>query len=175
MVMTSTVVEPGLKPGWRAGVAALAVFVALVLVVSAVAGLASQPSADPWYRSLALPSFQPPSWAFGVVWPLLYLMMAVAAWRIWYVAGGVGGARLPLALWGLQLAVNFAWTFLFFAAHSILGALIDIVALWLLIVATTVVFFRRDRWAGFLMLPYIAWVSFAVALNYRILALNPGA
>lgn len=153
----------------------LAGFVIVTFAVSTVAGLSSQTGQDPWYQALTLPSFQPPSWAFGVVWPILYVMMAVSAWRVWYVAGNFQAARTELAVWAVQLVANLLWTFLFFSLNSIVGALVDIVLLWLLLVLTMVLFRRRDRLAAALLIPYLLWVSFAAALTYAILQLNPGA
>jgi len=97
------------------------------------------------------------------------VMMAVAAWRAWRV---VGIMSVAMALYFLQLTLNFAWSLIFFAQHLIDIALIDIAALWIAILATMIAFFRVDRIAGLLMLPYLAWVSFASALNYEIWQLN---
>jgi tryptophan-rich sensory protein len=106
---------------------------------------------------------------FAPVWTALYVMMAVAAWRAWRI---VGVMSVALSLYFLQLTLNFAWSLIFFSLHLIDVALIDIATLWIAILATTTAFFLIDRIAGVLMLPYLAWVSFASALNYEIWRLN---
>ena len=144
-------------------------FVIGTLVVGVTASLFTEPNIAGWYAALAKPSFNPPSWIFAPVWTALYVMMAVAAWRAWRV---VGVMSVALMLYFLQLTLNFAWSLIFFAQHLIDIALIDIAALWIAILATMIAFFRVDRIAGLLMLPYLAWVSFASALNYEIWQLN---
>lgn len=124
-----------------------------------------------WYQTLAKPSFNPPDGVFAPVWNLLYAMMAIAAWRIWR-AGGFARNRAAFALFALQLALNLGWSALFFGAQAIGLAFIEMIALWIAIVATTIVFWRRDNWAGVLMLPYAAWVAFALVLNAIIWRLN---
>jgi benzodiazapine receptor len=143
----------------------LIVFI-LITAVAAATGTLSKP--DAWFNALAKPSFMPPTWLFPPVWSVLYFMMAVAAWRVYRV----DGVRAAIALWFVQLVVNAAWTPLFFGLHRVDFALLDIVVLVVLIVATTIVFFRRDRLAGALMIPYLAWVSFATALTFAIWKLN---
>lgn len=146
----------------------LAGFVALCLAVAALGGFATFQSVAEWYPTLNKPSWTPPSWLFGPVWTLLYIMMAVAAWLVWRA----GEARAAMILFGAQLLLNLAWSFLFFGARSPVLGLIDIVALWLAIAATIFAFAMRSRLAAFLMLPYLCWVSFATALNASIWMLN---
>lgn len=126
---------------------------------------------DSWYEGLEKPSWNPPSWVFGPVWTLLYILMAVAAWLVWR-KGGFGGAALPLALYLAQLALNAAWSWLFFGAHRIGLALADIVALLTLIIAIAVMFRRVLPLAGWFMAPYAAWVAFATVLNFTLWRLN---
>jgi tryptophan-rich sensory protein len=144
----------------------LAGFIALVAIVAA-AGSLSTP--DAWYAALAKPSFNPPNWIFAPVWTLLYLGMAVAAWRVYRIDGWT----TALWLWLAQLVVNGLWTPLFFGLHRIDLALADIVVLDLLVIATIVAFVRRDRIAGALLVPYLAWTSFATLLTAAIFRLNP--
>ena len=125
-----------------------------------------------WYGTLAKPSFTPPNRVFGPVWTLLYALMAVAAWRVWRTLPPARAAG-PLAWFGLQLALNVAWSGLFFGLRSPGLALVDIAALWLALAATLVAFWRIDRPAGVLLAPYLAWVTFAAALNLAIWRLNP--
>jgi tryptophan-rich sensory protein len=114
-----------------------------------------------------------PDWIFGPVWTLLYLMMAVSAWLVWRQAG-FAGAKLPRALFAVQLALNSLWSVLFFGLQNPGAAAVEIVLLWLAILATTVSFFRQSKVAGWLMVPYLAWVSFASVLNFAIWRLNTG-
>ena len=149
---------------------ALVVFLLLALAMGFAAGLATEPNIAGWYSHLNKPSFNPPNWVFAPVWTTLYILMAIAAWRVWRVAGF---ESRPLLYWFVQLALNFAWSFIFFGAHHVAFALIEIAVLWLMIVLTTASFFRRDRLAGWLLVPYLVWVSFAGVLNTAIWRLNP--
>ena len=149
----------------------LATFVVLCFGVAALGSLATYPRIDDWYAALAKPSWRPPNWVFGPVWTALYLAMAVAAWLVWREKGWAGG-RVPLALFGVQLALNAAWSWLFFALRSPGLGLVDILLLWIAIAATLIVFWRRSIIAGLLFVPYLAWVTFAAALNYAIWQLN---
>jgi translocator protein len=147
------------------------VFLALCLAVSAIGGAATASSVGTWYRALAKPPFNPPDWIFAPVWTALYFMMAIAGWRVWR-RDGLRKARLALTLFGLQLALNLAWSIVFFGLRSIGAALADIVVLLFAILATTVVFWQRDRVAGMLFIPYAAWVAFATVLNAALWQLN---
>lgn len=147
---------------------ALVGFVVLCLAVGSLGGwVTAQPVAE-WYPTLAKPSWTPPPWLFAPVWTVLYMMMGVAAWLVWKA----GNAKGALLLFGAQLLLNLAWSFLFFGARSPGLALIDIVAMWIAIAATIFAFAFRSRLAAFLMVPYLAWVSFAAALNAAIFMLN---
>ncbi|HYN38571.1 MAG TPA: TspO/MBR family protein, partial [Rhodospirillales bacterium] len=125
-----------------------------------------------WYTTLAKPDFTPPDGVFAPVWIALYLMMAVAGWRVWRKAGFDGNGGVAMGLFGTQLALNLLWPVLFFGLQRIDWALIDIALLWLAIVATVFAFWRIDGFAAVLLLPYLAWVSFAAALNHAIWRLN---
>lgn len=134
-------------------------------------GLVSNGALDPWYVALRKPAWNPPSWVFAPVWTTLYVLMAVAAWRVWR-HGGWDRQRPALTVFLAQLAANFAWSPLFFSAHWPALALADLGLLWLLVVTTMWAFARVDRVAAWLLAPYLAWVSFAGALNAAIVALN---
>jgi translocator protein len=149
--------------------AALKYFIILTLAVGAVAAVATEPEITGWYAALNKPSFNPPDWLFAPVWTALYIIMAIAAWRAWRTAGL---KSVPLVLFFIQLALNFAWPFLFFRFHLIGAALAEIAVLLLLIVATAITFWQRERIAGLLLVPYIAWVGFAAALNLGVWQLN---
>ncbi len=138
---------------------------------AAVGAIVNARAIDGWYRTLQKPSWTPPDEVFAPVWTLLYAAMAVAAWLVWQrrQATPVRGA---LALWWLQLVLNVGWNVAFFAFESPVAGLIVIALLWLALVATTAGFFRVRRLPGWLMVPYVGWVSFASALNLAIWRLN---
>ncbi|WP_440225316.1 TspO/MBR family protein [Dokdonella sp. MW10] len=150
--------------GWKG----FLVFLALVAVAAAFGSL-SRP--DEWYRALVKPSFNPPDALFAPVWTILYAAIAVAGWRVYRRVGW----DYSLGLWGIQLALNAAWTPLFFGAHRIDLALVDIALLDVFVVATLVAFFRRDRIAAWLLVPYLGWIAFATLLTATLLRLNPQA
>ena len=124
-----------------------------------------------WYATLKKPSWNPPDWIFGPVWSALYTMMAVAAWLVWK-RGGFAAQRRPLTLFLVQLALNAAWTPLFFGLHRPGLAFAEIVMLWLAIAATLAAFRPVSRPAAWLLVPYLAWVSFAAVLNFTLWRLN---
>ena len=130
------------------------------------------PGLRTWYASLRKPSWNPPNDVFAPVWTVLYGAMAVSLWLVWTDAGFAAG-RLALTLFALQLLLNVAWSWLFFARRNPSAAFADIVALWLAIGATALAFAQIDLVAALLLLPYLAWVSFAAALNFAIMRRNP--
>ncbi len=162
--------RPGVRlPGW-AGVVLIVVFCAAVEVCG---GLATYPAiASGWYDTLRRPAWNPPNQIFGPMWTILFVVMAVAACIVWgrRVRSPVG---LPMALFVAQLMANGAWSVLFFFMRSPTAALVEIGLLWILIGLTTLAFFRVSRLAGWLFVPYLAWVSFAAVLNAEIVRLNP--
>jgi len=121
-----------------------------------------------WYMALQKPSWNPPAWLFGPAWTLLYTLMAVAAWMVWKRVG----FGKPLMLYFVQLALNAAWTPIFFRAHQLGWALAEIVMLWIAILATLLSFRRVNAAAGRLFVPYLAWVTFAMTLNYTLWRMN---
>lgn len=126
----------------------------------------------PWYQALNKPAWRPPDWLFGPVWMVLYLMISTAGWRVWREAG-LEGAAIPLGIYGLQLVLNALWSAIFFGARRMDLAFYELVALWLSIAATIAVFYPIDPLAGWLLVPYLCWVSFAGILNRRLWVLNP--
>lgn len=125
-----------------------------------------------WYTMLKKPSWNPPAWIFGPVWSSLYTMMAVAAWLVWK-RGGFAAQRPPLRLFLVQLALNGAWSPLFFGLHWPGVAFAEILLLWLAIVTTLTAFRPVSRVAAWLLAPYLAWVTFAAVLNFMLYRLNP--
>ena len=144
-------------------------FVLVVNVVGSVPGVLSSPG-SPWFRALEKPAFYPPEIAFPVVWTLLFTLMGVALWLVW--RSDADGRRLALGLFVAQMAFNVAWTPAFFTLEVLLLGLLVIVALWILVVATIVAFDRVDRRAAALLVPYLAWVTFAAVLNFELWRLN---
>lgn len=159
------------RVGLRRDLIGLAVSLAAVLAVSVVGGLVTADAVADWYPTLRKPSFNPPDWIFGPVWTVLYVMMAVAAWRVWRRAGLAGG-RVALGFYAGQLVLNLGWTLLFFGARQVGLALVEIVLLFIAILATAIAFSRIDRLAAALLLPYLLWVAFAALLNAAIWSLN---
>jgi tryptophan-rich sensory protein len=149
---------------------ALLAFILVTLVIGAGASIFTEPNIPTWYAGLNRPSIAPPNWVFAPVWTTLYIMMAVAAWRVWKVRGL---KSVELWAWGIQLALNFAWSAIFFSLHRIGAALVEIILLDLAILYTTALFLRRDRIAAVLMLPYLAWTVFATNLTHAFWQLNP--
>ena len=142
-------------------------FMLAVAAVALIGGLAAG-SAGSTYRALELPPFAPPSWLFGPVWSVLYVMIGVAGWLLWRARGW----DAALTLWSVQLVLNLAWTPLFFAGGRYTVALVDIVVLALMILALIALAWTRSRVAAWLLVPYAAWVCFATALNAGIVVLN---
>ncbi len=152
-------------------VVGLALLVLICFAAAGVGGLLTRPAIENWYSILRKPAWTPPNWIFGPVWSALYLAMAVAAWLVWRKAG-LSAAKLALALFGLQLLFNVAWSAIFFGLRMPGPAFAEIMILCLLILATTVAFWAISRLAGALMVSYLLWVSFATALNFAIWRLN---
>jgi benzodiazapine receptor len=124
-----------------------------------------------WYASLSKPSWNPPNAIFGPVWSVLYLLMGVAGWLVWRKSG-FNGAGLALILFIAQLVLNALWSYLFFGKLRPDLAFLDIVALWFAILVVLVLFWREHRGAGAMMVPYLAWVSFATYLNFVLWRMN---
>ena len=148
------------------------VFLAFLAVTAAAAAIGATFTPGLWYETLQKPSWNPPDWVFGPVWSVLYLAMAVAAWLVWRERRTPPDVRPALAMWGVQLALNAAWSWLFFGLHQMAWALAEILALWAAIAVTAILFYRHRRLAAWLLVPYLAWVSFAAFLNYTLWQLN---
>ena len=148
----------------------LLLFLLATLAVGALGSVFTTPEIPTWYAGLRHPSFTPPDWVFAPVWTSLYVLMAIAASRVWKTRGL--NSR-ELIAYGVQLALNLGWSVLFFGLHQIAGALAEIGVLWAAILITTLLFWRTDWVAGLLMVPYLGWTLYAAALNQGFLTLNP--
>jgi benzodiazapine receptor len=157
-------------PGWLRKLATLAVFILICAAVSGLGGLATTPNLD-WYQTLEKPFFQPPPSAFPIVWTTLYGMIAIAGWRAFEKSSG-WRRIFAMGIYGAQLAVNLSWSWVFFNNKDILGGFFVIMVLLTLILATIRTFRPIDKWAAWLMWPYVAWVGFACLLNGMIVLLN---
>jgi len=128
-----------------------------------------------WYAGLKKPPYTPPKWVFGPVWTTLYILMGISVFLVWQSGLTSSGATLAFTLFWIQLCVNALWSVIFFGIKSKGVAVIAILVLWLLILATIVVSFPVSRWAGVLLIPYILWVSIASYLNIGVWWLNKPA
>lgn len=136
-----------------------------------IGGIATSRSVGTWYAALNKPLWNPPGWLFGPVWSVLYTMMGVAAWIVWRTDHPV--KPLAIGLFVAQLALNALWSWLFFGWRMPGFAFLEIAILWVVILATAVSFWRISPVAGWLLVPYLAWVGFASVLNFTIWRMNP--
>lgn len=152
----------------------LQAIVAIVIcqLAGIIGSLFTTPAIPTWYAGLAKPALNPPSWVFGPVWTFLYALMGIAAFLVWKQGWKRSEVKIALGLFAFQLALNTLWSILFFGLENPAAGLIDIVLMWLAIVATIIAFARVSKTAAWLMLPYLAWVSFATYLNFSIWQLN---
>ena len=165
----STASAISVRPSSARSAVALAGWVAVTFAAAAMGGLFLP---GDWYARLQKPAWNPPNWIFGPVWTALYTIMAVTAWLVWK-RGGFAGQRRALLFFLLQLLFNALWSPLFFGLHLPGLAFVDLVLLWLALLATVAAFWKAHRLAGAMLLPYLAWVTFAGALNFAIWRLNP--
>ena len=146
--------------------------VVVCLTVGYFSGMETRESITTWYPTLIKPTFNPPNWIFGPVWTLLYIMMGIAAGLVWTKGYEEQTTKKALGFFAIQLGLNALWSYLFFGLHNPFLALIEIILLWLMILETYNLFKKINKTAGFLLLPYLAWVSFATILNASIWWLN---
>lgn len=162
----------------------LAAAIVLPQLAGGIGAIATASSVSTWYKDLKKPSWNPPSWVFGPVWTALYAMMGLAAWLVWRRSGEAAPEDEPLALpktperrealslWSGQLALNTLWSVIFFGLRSLGGAVAEIAVLWTAIAATAVRFYRIKPAAGLLLVPYLAWSTFASVLNATVWRMN---
>ncbi|TDE45455.1 tryptophan-rich sensory protein [Flavobacterium rhamnosiphilum] len=143
------------------------------LAIGYFSGMVTKSSIETWYPTLIKPSFNPPNWIFAPVWSMLYVMMGVAAGLVWdRIEAEKEVVKKALVFFAIQLALNALWSYLFFGLHNPMLAGLEIIVLWLMIFETYIQFAKINKIAGYLMLPYLAWVSFAAVLNGTIWWLN---
>lgn len=150
---------------------ALVGFLVASFTAAGIGSAATATSVGTWYLGLNKPAWNPPGWIFGPVWTTLYILMAIAAWRVWRRSEGTA-ARTTLLWFGVQLALNALWSVLFFGLQRPGLAFTEVLVFWVILAGLLVHFWRADRIAGALWAPYVAWVSFATVLNGTIWWLN---
>lgn len=164
--------QPSTRSGWRRDVSFGVLSIITVVAASVVAQLATYPNLAPWYAGLVKPSFNPPNWTFAPAWTTLYVLMAFAVWRILRLPEASTTRRLALTLFFIQLALNAAWSWMFFGANNTLLGVVNIVPQFLVILSTVVAFYRLDKIAAWCLVPLAAWAAFASVLNFAIWRLN---
>jgi len=150
----------------------LVISIVIPLFAGFIGSQFTTPKIPTWYAGLVKPSFNPPSWLFGPVWTLLFILMGVALYIIWQNTKRKKSRDVAIIAFGVQLVLNILWSILFFGMHSPGYAFIEIFVLWIAILVNIILFFRLNKTAGLLLLPYILWVSFASVLNGAIYFLN---
>ncbi|MBW2984703.1 tryptophan-rich sensory protein [Candidatus Woesearchaeota archaeon] len=129
-------------------------------------------SVSTWYVTLQKPAFNPPDWVFAPVWTVLYLLMGISLFLVWNAGIKTKGVKTALTFFGIQLVLNALWSLFFFGLHFLFFSFIEIIMLWTAILLTIIYFLRISRIAGYLLFPYILWVSFAAVLNFSIWMIN---
>jgi tryptophan-rich sensory protein len=147
----------------------LTLCILLPLLVGGISGFFTSQSIPNWYVFLNKPSFNPPNYLFGPVWTLIYILMGIS---FYLVLNKPNVSWLLVGIFLTQLILNFFWSFIFFNLHNLGLALVEIILLWASILAMIILFFKTNKWAAILNIPYLLWVSFATLLNYSIYGLN---
>jgi tryptophan-rich sensory protein len=145
---------------------------AVTLFIGIVASLFTRPQINGWYSLLNKPVFTPPSWVFAPVWTCVYILIAVSAYLVWIRRDGSTDYLTARMVYIMQLALNFAWSIIFFGLHSLVGGLLVIILLWMMILLNIRWFGKLSKMASWLLMPYFLWVSYAAILNYSIFTLN---
>ena len=146
--------------------------IAIPLMVGATSGFFTVTGVESWYQTIQKPSWNPPGWIFGPVWTTLYVMMGIALFLVWKEDTSEELKKIAIALFAVQLTLNFFWSFIFFNQQQPGWALVEIIAMWIFILLTIFAFAQVNKTAAWLLVPYISWVSFATILNYTIWQLN---
>lgn len=146
--------------------------IAIPLLVGGASGFFTVTGVESWYQTIQKPSWNPPNWVFGPVWTTLYIMMGIAFFLVWKEDTSEELKKIAIALFAVQLILNFFWSFIFFNLQQPGWALVEIIAMWFFILLTIFAFAQVNKTAAWLLVPYISWVSFATILNYSIWQLN---
>jgi translocator protein len=141
----------------------------LPLLVGGLSGYFTTESISTWYVFLNKPSFNPPNYLFGPIWTILYLLMGIS---LYIILNQTKTSKALISIFGIQLGLNFLWSLIFFNSHQLGFAFIEILLLWISILAMIILFYQSNKWAAILNIPYLLWVSFATLLNYSIYKLN---
>lgn len=150
---------------------ALLICISVPLLTGGIAGFVTSSNIESWYAYLDKPVFNPPNWLFGPVWTALYILMGISLFIVWKQPD-TPQRKPALQIFFVQLLLNFAWSFIFFYFHQTGTALLEIIVLWVAISMMIIAFYRVDKWAAFLQIPYLTWVTFASVLNASIWYLN---
>lgn len=150
----------------------LALFVLACLLVGGISGFLTSGEVNNWYPNLNKPLWNPPNWLFGPVWTILYVLMGIAAFLVYREGFEKREVKFALGIFSIQLALNFFWSIIFFSYKNLFASFVEIIILWVAILATIISFYPISRSAAFIMLPYLLWVTFATLLNYSLWILN---
>ena len=153
-------------------IAKLVISITTPVAIGATAGFFTVTGVDSWYQTIHKPSWNPPGWVFGPVWTTLYILMGIGLFLVWKPDAGNSIKKKAIILFAVQLMLNFFWSFIFFNQQQIGWAFMEIIVLWVMILATIFAFGKISKTAAWLLVPYISWVSFAAMLNYTIWRLN---
>lgn len=150
----------------------LFIAIAIPLAVGFTSGFFTITGVGSWYQTIDKPSWNPPNWIFGPVWTTLYILMGIALFLVWKSDAQAPLKKAAITLFAIQMTLNFFWSLIFFNQHQVGWALVEIIAMWIMILLTIFAFARVNNTAAWLLVPYISWVSFAAILNYTIWKLN---
>jgi len=160
------------KKSSSANIIAFLICIAIPLLIGFIGSQFTMESVKTWYTTINRPSFNPPNWVFAPVWTTLYILMGIASFRVWKKRKSAEWFHWAVVIYLIQLLFNLMWSFIFFELHQIGFALIEIILLLMLIIINAFIFYRFDKLAAWLFLPYFLWVSFATYLTYSIFILN---
>jgi len=141
------------------------------LVIGFLGSFFTSSSVNNWYATINKPTFNPPNWIFGPVWTVLFFLIGISFYLVWKKGFGKNKIKI-IGIYALQLLLNFIWSLLFFGLQSPALALIEIIILWFVILANIIIFYKSTKIAGYILIPYLLWVSFATVLNFAIFILN---
>ena len=150
----------------------LAVSILIPLIAGFIGSIATMSSIPTWFTALAKPAWTPPNWAFAPIWTTLFILMGIALFLVWRQGLWRKDVKIAVSIFAVQLVLNVLWSIIFFGMQSLLGGLIEIVFLWIAILATIITFYRISKTAGILLIPYIIWVTIASYLTYTVYLLN---